>query len=581
MFTNNKRSLILAFLVFIITVLVFLPALQNGFVNWDDNDYVYDNPHIRSVGLSFFKWAFTSFDVSNWQPLTWISHALDYAVWGLDPMGHHLTSIIMHALNAFLVVMLVMRLVYMVRGKERDNLPLAAGVITGLLFGLHPLHVESVAWVSERKDLLCAFFFLLSMLSYLRYAAHPQSSSTMPKKDYMLCLLFFGLALMSKPMAVTLPVVLVILDIYPIGRLSLKRDFSANIRVLAEKVPFLCLSLASSIITVAAQQASNAITSFESVALTSRVLTAFNALIFYLYKMVWPAELAPLYPSPAEVSFFSLAYSGTFILVVCITAGCILTRKKQKVVSAAWAYYVVTLLPVLGIIQVGSQAAADRYTYLPALGPMLLAGLGVLWLWKKAASSHIKRTFVAGFVILVLTGLSIMTSVQIAFWKDSISLWNRELSLYTSVIAYKNRGNAYLSSGKYQEAIEDYNKAIELYPEYTMVYLNRGVTYLQLGKYREAMEDYNKAIELDPTNPFVYNNRGNIYLSLAGYQEAIADYSKAIELYPEYITAYLNRGICYRKMGDVNKANENFKFAARLGDRMAQEYLESMGIEGQ
>jgi hypothetical protein len=367
--TYNKRVLAVAFLVALLTLLVYLPALQNDFVNWDDHLYIYENPHIRSIDSEFFKWIFTTFHASNWHPLTWLSHAIDYAIWGLNPMGHHLTSIILHGLNTFLVVILIIRLINYDRDKApitvenkkfSNNNPIIAGAITGLLFGLHPLHVESVAWVSERKDVLCAFFFLLSILSYLKYTSPLQKQKTV---HYALCLLFFIFALMSKPMAVTLPVVLLILDVYPLGRLHLKSAFTnpplppftkgglGGIKVLIEKLPFLILSLASSVVTIIAQQ--NAIVTFEARPLGERLLVAIRAPVFYLFKMLWPTDLSPLYPYPSKISFLTIEYMGSFILVVCITAFCIWLWKRQKIFAIVWAYYIVTLLPVLGIIQVG------------------------------------------------------------------------------------------------------------------------------------------------------------------------------------------------------------------------------------
>ncbi|NOX97016.1 MAG: hypothetical protein GXO98_02935, partial [Nitrospirae bacterium] len=270
-FPQHKIKIwIVGLLIALTTLLVYLPTLNNNFVNWDDGEYVYDNPHIQSLDPELLKWTFTSFYAGNWHPLTWLSHALDYALWGLNPRGHHLTAIIFHSLNTFLVFILLIRLLVPFRKKtgkrERTSLlkepslgkALAAGAITALLFGLHPLHVESVAWVAERKDVLYAFFTLLSLLSYLRYIS-PLSSLPRRSTFYGLSLFLFALALMSKPMAVTLPVVLVILDIYPLERLNLKAAGPAQRKVWIEKLPFLGLSLVSSIITIVAQRAGGAV----------------------------------------------------------------------------------------------------------------------------------------------------------------------------------------------------------------------------------------------------------------------------------------------------------------------------------
>jgi hypothetical protein len=241
---KNKSLLIVSFLISLITILVYLPALQNDFVNWDDNEYLYENPYIQSFNLTSIKWMLTSFHAANWHPLTWLSHTIDYAIWGLNPMGHHLTSIIFHGLNTFLVVILIGNLINLARNNNKQNTSLIVGAVTGVLFGLHPIHVESVVWASERKDVLCAFFFLLSILAYLRYTSALKRKAGL----YVSCLVFFMLSLMSKPMAVTLPIVLLILDVYPLRRMKL-RNITDSWRVIGEKVPFFVLSGISVVLT--------------------------------------------------------------------------------------------------------------------------------------------------------------------------------------------------------------------------------------------------------------------------------------------------------------------------------------------
>lgn len=555
-------------IIALLSVAVFIPALQNGFVNWDDPRYVYENQHIRTIDFTFFKWMFTGFHFANWHPLTWLSHAIDYAVWGLDPMGHHLTSILLHGLNTFLVVILITRLIQIAHpGKDEHgfNVPLTAGVVTGLLFALHPIHVESVAWVSERKDLLCAFFFLLSMLSYLKY-----SSSGQQKKHYILCLLFFILALMSKPMAVTLPVVFIILDLYPLERLSLK----TYRRVLIEKLPFFVLSLASSVITVMAQQTEGAISTSETLPLADRVLTAFHALMFYLNKMVWPTGLAPIYPYPSEILLFSPKYMGAFISTVIITIISILLWRRQKVFFAAWAYYIITLLPVLGIIQVGSQAAADRYTYLPSLGPFLLAGLGTAFIYRKFIVNRFRVLFFVPLIILFCV-LSLFSVRQTKIWENSVTLWKHDLSLYpdTSFKAYVNLGKAYFDLNDYPNALENLNKAIDINPGNDTAYYNRGAVYLSQDRNNEAIEDFNKAIEVNPRHWEAYFNRGRTYYASGGYEKAIDDFSKVIEINPEFEEVYYNMGTIYASVfNDHIKALKYYSRAIEIKPDYASAY---------
>ena len=570
---NKKKTLLAAVITALLTLSVYLPALKNTFVNWDDNDYVYENLHIRSLDLSFFKWAFTSFDAFNWHPLTWISHAADYAVWGLDPMGHHLTSIVLHGLNTFLVVMLITRLVR-IAYKDEDNswfnLPLTAGIVTGLLFGLHPVHVESVAWVSERNDLLCAFFFLLSIISYLRYVA-----SSAGRNMYIFALLFFALALMSKPMAVTLPVVFIILDMYPLERLSIKKIFSKHKKVLIEKIPFFLLSIISSVLTLLAQK--GAMPSLDILPFGTRAAAAMRALGFYITKMLFPVGLAPLYPHPKETSLFSTDYLFFIILAAVILISCIWAiRKKQKFWAAAWTYYLVTLVPVIGIIQVGVQAAADRYTYLPGLGPMILVGLGTALLLKKVGSIHGTNLIARGSVIvtvIAVTGiLSVLTISQIKVWRDPLTLWNSQLAIYSSHIAHNNRGNIYSELQEYQKAMEDFSRAIELESRYASAYNNRGSIYSMFNEYQKAVWDFNRAIELEPEYASPLYNRGLVFRKLGQDQKAIADYSRAIELNPEYVSAYVNRGNSYSRLKEYQKAIADLSRAIELNPWHASAY---------
>jgi hypothetical protein len=381
--------------VAVITCAVYLTSLRNEFVEWDDSIYVFENPYIRSLNFPFFRWAFFDFHAGNWHPLTWISHAVDYALWGLNPWGHHLTNIILHALNASIVVLLIVGLIKALPKTTIENerplnerMTLMVGGGTGILFGLHPLHVESVAWVAERKDLLCALFFLVSMTVYAKYGtlAHPEtphlrSESRYLKKLYLLSLGSFTLALLSKPMAVTLPVCLLMLDWYPLKRIQSLRTFRT---AFVEKVPFFALSLGSSILTLLAQAAGGSIVPTEYAPVATRMLVASKALVVYLGKMMVPLNLVPFYPYPSDVSLFSLDYLAAVVLVLGITTVCIVFVKGHEPLLSVWGYYVVTLIPVLGIVQVGNQFMADRYVYLPSLGPFILLGWAMAWLFEKA-----------------------------------------------------------------------------------------------------------------------------------------------------------------------------------------------------
>jgi protein O-mannosyl-transferase len=573
------------------TFLVYLAALHNDFVGWDDDHYVVENRHIRSFDAALFKWAFFAFSSSNWHPLTWISHALDYAIWGLNPLGHHLTNITLHAVNTFLVVLLVMRLLEAVHGSQftvhNSRFTLIAAGTTGLLFGLHPLHVESVAWVAERKDLLCALFFLLSMMTYanaVRRMGHGAEGKRLTPGALLPALCLFILALMSKPMAITLPVVLLILDWHPFGRL---RSWGSMRDLIVEKAPFLVLSLASSVVTILAQRADGAIQSMEFASASTRLLVAAQSLVAYLRKMIWPLDLIPYYPYPKTASLLSPEYLSSIVLVIGITAGCIILVKNQKGWLTAWGYYIVTLLPVLGIVQVGNQAMADRYTYLPGLGPFLIMGLATAWTAEKVKTREgmaIKIT-AAGAALGVVIVLCSATLQQIGIWKNTITLWNYVIKKEPDGApqAYNNRGLAFKNMGRMREAISDFNKAVALNPAYALAFNNRGTTYKQMGMFNEAIRDYTAAIALNPDYFRAYSNRAIAYGKIGRVDKATEDFNKALALNPSYSETYLNRAEFYGEAGMLDKALENLDQALVRDPNYAEAYnnrgavLEKMG----
>ena len=585
----KARKPLAALSVAFITVLAYLPALRNDFVSIDDYLYITQNPRIEQLDLKFLKWAFTSFHAANWHPLTWISHALDYAVWGLNPMGHHLSGILLHGINTFLVAILITNLLeYAGRNispvENEGNLsPVTAGAVAGLLFGLHPLHVESAAWASERKDVLYACFYLLSILAYLKYAipsGTPRAAapSAPGRKWYFLSLAFFLLSLLSKPMAVTLPLVLLILDIYPLERITLRAASPSSRSALSEKIPFMLLSLASSAVTLAAQSSGGAVGTLESFPLHDRILTGIRALAFYLCKMLVPTGLAPIYPYPEHISVSTLEYAGATAAIAGITSFCILMRKKQRVFPAAWGYYVATLLPVLGIVQVGRQAAADRYTYLPSLGPFLLAGVGISLFAAKIAPKR-QNVFAISCLLVLSTLLFPLTIAQTRIWKNSLALWNKEISEFPGVSeAYRARGAVYGELGNYSQAISDLDKAIALDPTDSLSFKNRGMAFLKSGMYQEAIGDFRQAIRLCPQRAEYHNDLGIALGMLNDYGNALESFNTAIALDRSFAKAYYGRGIVYGKLGLNDQSLDNLRIAAGLNDKASRDYLRAKGI---
>ena len=582
----------LAAFVSLITFLVYLKSLQNEFINWDDTEYVVNNPYIHSFNLPFFKWVFFDFYVANWHPLTWLSHALDYAAWGLNPLGHHLTNNILHALCTFIVVLLVIRLMTVykrVAGNHVASQPFLSartigitGAVTGLLFGLHPLHVESVAWVAERKDLLCAIFYLLSITTYTHYVSEVSekafvgSASRFFNKTFFFTLGCFLLALLSKPMAVTLPFVLLILDWYPFRRIqSLKTFWAAFI----EKLPFLALTLISSIITVMAQRAGGAMEEMKSVSLPARLLVAVKSLIAYLWKMTLPSNLTPFYPYQGNISISSIEYIMAIILTVGITVTCLAVLRQQKLWISLWSYYVITLTPVLGIVQVGSQTMADRYTYLPSLGPFLLIGL-------IAAKSYEGMTALKGwkviiritslfFVLVMFVSISYATIKQIGIWKNSFVFWDYVLAKEPVRIpfAYISLGEAYRSKGQVDMAIAQYQTALRLKPDYAEAYLNLGEAYKSKGQFDMAIAQYQTALRFKPNFAEAYYNLGIAYKSKGQFDMAIAQYQTALRLKPNFIEAYYNLGIAYNSKGQFDMAIAQYQTALRLKPNFAEAHF--------
>lgn len=580
-----------------ITFLVYLPALSGGFVNWDDQRYVYESGLIRSIDFAFIKTIFTTIQVSNWHPLTMLSYAVDFALWGLNPLGYHLENNILHAVNTFLAGLLAARLVE-ARGRHGSLFAFIAALATALLFGLHPMHVESVAWVSERKDVLSGFFFLMSLLAYLRYHKNRSLSA------YVFTFVLFILALMSKPMVVTLPVVLLIIDMYPLERFSKEGYW----KIILEKIPFFGASLFIAVITVFAQEGSGALRSLETDPMGLRVLTAFRGFIFYLVKLAVPSGLAPYYPHPLEQTITNYQYWGSIAVFAAITIGAAYAFKKRKAAfPAAWAFFVVTLLPVIGIIQVGRQAAADRYIYIPAIALFVLAGAGLGLLVEK------KRTALYP-VIAALAAVSIifsfLTIKQTGIWKDSLTLWSHEIKVYpmTVPMAYNSRGQAFHAAREFEKAVEDYSASITLNPFDPFPYNNRALVYEDLGKTNLAIEDYTKAISLDAAFFNAYNNRGIALGQTGRFAEAVEDFTAALRINPASSSAYLNRGyalmgmerlqealndftradsltpgspvvrynlgLVYLKLGDSEKAQGFFREAAANGIEEARQYLQ-------
>jgi len=579
---RNRSLIIYLILTAVVTCIVYLPALNNDFVTWDDNIYVYNNKMIRHVNLQLIQWAFSSFDASNWHPLTWLSHAVDYAVWKLHPAGHHLTSILLHCINALLVTLLTFRLIETLPREDNRSYSLTGeqkiilGVTAGVFFGIHPLHVESVAWISERKDVLSTFFFLLSILFYLRYCSRTtgETPSLFLNKYYLASFFSFVLGLLSKPMIVTLPLILIVLDWYPLKRFDRLKGAA---KLLVEKIPFFVCSFASIIVTVIAQR--QAISDFEVHPLSSRIANAFKSFSVYLQKMVWPADLMPFYPYQTQGNLFSLEYILPVLLFSGITICCIILWKKknQNFWLACWIYYLITLLPVIGIVQIGRQEMADRYMYLPSIGPCMLLGVFASMLYALLIRRNAIIKLLTGIaVIAIIALLSSQTVAYIGIWKDGISLWNHEINRLQKKadrffyqesleVPFFNRGVAHEENGNFEQAIRDYTTVLAINAKSRKSLHRRGLTYSKMNMNEEAVQDYNAALQLAPDDAELYYLRANSYVKLGNYQKALDDYSMAIHLGRDTRSHYyMMRGLVFKLMGKHPESHADLKRAKIL-----------------
>ncbi len=592
-----RHEAFLSFILIAVTVAVFWQITNNDFVNFDDDQYITENSHVHEgFTREALIWAFTTSHMGNWHPLTWMSHMADCQLFGLNPWGHHLTSLFFHTLNT---VLLFMVLKWMT-GALWQSLFVAA------LFAVHPLHVESVAWVAERKDVLSTLFWMLTIWAYLRYVERPGI------KRYLLILVTFALGLMAKPMLVTLPFVLLLLDYWPLERFQIGQSGSMHIatsqvsmiarkpssqalRLLWEKTPLIFLAAVSSVVTFIVQKSEGAVRTLEVYPAQARISNALVSYAIYIKKMIWPESLAVFYPHPGQsLPMYQAALAG--LLLLMISFGVIRLGRRYPYLPVGWLWYVGTLIPVIGLVQVGAQAMADRYTYVPLIGLFLIVSWGIPELVR---SWRYRRTVLALAAGSLLLALMLCTWLQIQNWRSSIALFehalqataNNGLAHHNLGVAladqgrvqeaiihyhlslritpnnfrvYNNLGKALVRQGKLQEALVHYQKALHLNPNYAEAYNNLGVARARLGEFNKATDDYLEALRLKPDWLEVYNNLANAFAAQGKFDEAIAYYSKVIRLKPDYADAYNNLAIALAGRGRFVEALTYYSEALRL-----------------
>lgn len=536
----SKQKLIVYFFLIALTSAVFWQVNQFGFVNIDDNVYVTQNALVQSgMNVKSFSWALLTTDAEFWHPLTWLSLIFDYELYGLNAGGYHLTNLFLHILSTLLLFWLFNRMT----GAIWKSAFVAA------LFAVHPLHVESVVWIAERKDVLSAFFFMLTLCFYVYYTEKPAVTR------YLLVVFFFICALMSKTIVVTLPAIMILLDYWPLKRFEThKNKFDLILWQLKEKIPFFVLSTFFSFLTLGAQYNTTA----KNFAFVSRLANAPVAFVTYLEKTFWPHSLAVFYPFPETLPLSQIW--GSVLLIIIISAAVVVTARRLPYLFVGWFWYAVTLLPVIGIIQVGRQAMADRYTYLP------LIGIGVGLAWGLPLLLKRKRIlFSAGMALLVFW--SLLAWRQCGYWKDSGSLFRHALQVTkNNYLAHNNLGMVLVDEDRIQEALDHYDKAISIMPDHFVIYCNKGVVYAKTGQYQQAIEEYNKAIRIMPDYFLTYNNRGGVYMRLELYQLAIEDFSKSVNLKPDYADTYVKRGAVYLSQGNKESGCFDARTACDLGN---------------
>ncbi len=589
---NKKLFYLILVLLIVSSCITFGRIVGNDFINCDDDQYITENYHIQSgINPESIKWAFTTTHFSYWHPLTWLSHITDWSLFGANASYHHLVSLFLH-IGAVILLFLFLN-------KTTKNVWAAA--FAAAFFALHPLRVESVAWAAERKDVLSMFFGMACLYVYSLYAEN------LKKSGYFLCLALFTLALMSKQTMVTLPFILMLLDYWPLERWqkTIKRNdakFNSAKRLICEKIPFILLTIVASIIIFLAQNKGGRLTSIQELPIVTRIFNAIVSYATYLVKIFWPFNLAVFYPYETSLALWKVLIA--LVILTLITIVVLYSLRKAPFLFVGWFWYMGAMMPLIGLIQAGAQARADRHTYLPFIGIAMMVSWGIPLLTK---SENLRKKILFPAAIFFLICLSILTWHQCGFWKNSSGLFYHTLSVTqnndlahsnlartlldegknekaihhfqeairikpNSAIPYNMIGDAYTKTGRYELAIKNYNHAISLDPLYANAYNNRGTAYSGLNEIKQALEDLSKAIHLKRDYTEAYYNRGVVYILAEQYQNALQDLSETIRLNPVYIPAYFNRGMTYAKTGQYQLAIKDYEKIIRLKPDYADAY---------
>jgi tetratricopeptide (TPR) repeat protein len=552
-FTIDRRLIVCLLLVLSILA-IYGKVRHYEFTNYDDIGYVTGNDRVKSgLTLKGLIWSFQTTAFYNWHPLTWISHMADVELYGMVAGGHHLANVFFHIANALLLFFLLRRMT--------DTLWRSA--IVAALFALHPLHVESVAWVAERKDVLSTFFGILSLISYVRYTQQQSRSG------YALALLFFILGLMAKPMLVTLPLLLLLLDYWPLGRLKFGKRLrlqpadgvSTVYFLLLEKAPFFLFTAASCAVTYYAQQSGGAMVTFDVYPLSIRAANAVVAYVGYIGKMLWPVQLAVFYPYPESFALWKVAAAAAVLSGISI--GVMVQVKQRPYLAVGWFWYFGTLVPVIGLVQVGGQAMADRYTYVP------LIGLFIMIVWSAAEifdRGPVKRFIAALSAVVLMLTLSAVSYLQVAHWANSISLFSHAVKVTrNNYLAHLNLGKALHDAGQGLQAYQHYADALQIHPNLPQAHLNFGSGLLAQGKIGEAMNHFYRALQLDPGLAEAHNNLGLALVRIGNIEDSIHHFRRALKTNPKFKNAMINLNLATSINDNINRAVRRMRESLRIG----------------
>jgi tetratricopeptide (TPR) repeat protein len=552
----SQQRWLFAVVLALVTLAGFWPVLGHDFTNFDDPRYVTENPHVRQgLGLSGLAWAWSATRAANWHPLTWMSHQMDWQFYGSAPMGHHLTSLLLHLANTLLLFLLFDRLT----GKTARSAFVAAA------FAVHPLHVESVAWVAERKDVLSTLFWLLTILAYVHWT---RARGT---RNYLWVVAALACGLAAKPMLVTLPFVLLLLDFWPLGRATVWT-------LVREKIPLFALAAASSVVTFLVQSFGRTVASVDLYPLGARISNAVVSYVAYLWMTVWPRDLAVYYPHPGgSLELWKVA--GAAVVLVALTVSALLLRKSRPYVLVGWLWYLGTLVPVIGLVQVGAQGMADRYSYVPLIGIFVIVAWAVPDLLGAERPTSSPSPWVLAPGVVVVLFMFAGTRAQVATWKNSETLFRHALAVTeNNFMAHNNLGTELSRQGRVPEAVEQLEEALRIRPGFAEVHVNLGTARKSQGLLDQARGHFSEAIRLDRRSFEAHYNLGVVSSAQGRTEEAIALYRRAIEIDPDRPRAHSNLANALGRIGKLDEAEAHYRIAIRLRPDYGNAHSNYVGV---